>query len=70
MYVIFVKPATCCHIPPQRQVCSGTAAAVCGYKGHCMHEYLPQYLAACLFLFVSLFLVFQRSQASFNVLGS
>lgn len=28
MYVIFVKPATCCHTPPQRQVCSGTVLSV------------------------------------------
>lgn len=28
MYVIFVKPAKCCHTPPQRQVCSGTALSV------------------------------------------
>ena len=28
LYVIFVKPAKCCHTPPQRQVCSGTALSV------------------------------------------
>ena len=28
MYVIFVKPATCCHTTPQRQVCCGTALSV------------------------------------------
>lgn len=80
MYVIFVKLATCCHTTPQRQVCCGTALSVATQANVGMtvfaamhaynYEYLPQYLAACLFFFVSLFLVFQRPQASFNVLDS
>ena len=68
MYVIFVKPATCCHTPPQRQVCSGTVLSVATQANVGMTvfaamraymNYLPQYLAACLFFFVSLYLVFQ-----------